>query len=284
MECGIAHYFTLHSMRPDALGRALEERRFESLWCPEHSHMPAPLPAKAASGAGYPAEYAEVMDPFIALTAAAMATSVLKIGTGICQVTQRDPIITAKQVASLDQLSGGRFLFGVGAGWNAQEMQHHGTRYASRFKLMGERIEAMRAIWTQSSPEYHGEFVDFGPINLLPKPFQKPHPPILVGGTFPHSARRAVEYGDGWMPTRTRPEYPDVTAFLPEFQRMVMAAGRNINDVPVTLWAASANPDRLKHYRDLGIARVVFYVRAKATDELLPLLDRWEPLVSQLKS
>ena len=282
MDCGVAHYFTLQSIRPDSLARALEERGFESLWCPEHSHIPLRSKGLPASGAGFPPEYSEVMDPFISLTAAALTTKTLKLGTGACQITQRDPITTAKMVASLDQLSHGRFLFGVGGGWHAGEMKNHGTEFSTRFELMRERIEAMRAIWTQAEPEYHGAFVDFDPIASFPKPFQNPHPPILVGGTYPYSAQRAVQYGNGWMPTRTRPEYEDVTEYLPDFRRMLAAAGRSINDVPVTVWAASANADRLARYRDMGVARAVFYVGAKSEDEILPLLDRWAPLVGLL--
>src|SRR4030095_6873475 len=156
-------------------------------------------------GGDLPKKYYDVMDPFVTLSAAAAATTRLRVGTGICLVVQRDPIQTAKEVASLDQVSGGRFLFGIGAGWNAEEMADHGTEFGSRFKVMQERVEAMRAIWTKSKPEYSGEHVRFPPMMTWPKPAQKPHPPVIVGGAYPYGARRAIAYGDGWLPHARRP-------------------------------------------------------------------------------
>ena len=192
MEFGAAIFFTDYAMGPVELGRALEERSFESLWAPEHSHIPLSRQSPFPQGGDLPKKYYDVMDPFVTLAAAAAATTRLKVGTGICLVVQRDPIQTAKQVASLDQISGGRLLFGIGAGWNAEEMADHGTVFASRFKLMRERVEAMKAIWTQSKPEYHGEFVSFPLMMTWPKPVQKPHPPVIVGGAYPYGARRAI--------------------------------------------------------------------------------------------
>jgi probable F420-dependent oxidoreductase len=227
--------------------------------------------------------YYDVMDPFVTLTAAAAATKTLKVGTGICLVVQRDPIQTAKLVASIDQISGGRFLFGVGAGWNAEEMADHGTDFKSRFKLMRERVEAMKAIWTQARAEYHGEFVDFPPLMTWPKPVQKPHPPVLVGGSFPGSARRAIQFGDAWMPQASRPEYGDVTEFLPRFRQMAAEAGRDPDSIPVTIWGCPENADRLKRLGDLGIARVVVSVDSAKADTLLPVLDRWAKLIDGVR-
>ncbi|MBI3513842.1 MAG: TIGR03619 family F420-dependent LLM class oxidoreductase, partial [Proteobacteria bacterium] len=178
MEIGAAMFFTDYSMRPDELARALEDRGFDSLWAPEHSHIPLTRASPFPSGGDLPKKYYDVMDPFVTLTAAAMATAKLKLATGICLVVQRDPIQTAKLVASIDQISNGRFLFGVGGGWNADEMADHGTVYKTRFSLMRERLDAMKEIWTKSKAEYHGKFVDFGPMMTWPKPVQKPHPPI----------------------------------------------------------------------------------------------------------
>ncbi|MGH7052541.1 MAG: LLM class F420-dependent oxidoreductase, partial [Stellaceae bacterium] len=200
MDFGAAMFFTDHAMAPGALARALEERGFESVWAPEHSHIPTSRRTPFPSGGELPRKYCEAMDPFVSLTAAAMATKTLKVGTGVCLVQQRDPIQTAKLVASIDQVSGGRFLFGVGGGWNAEEMKDHGTEFTTRFKLMRERIEAMKEIWTKEKAEYHGAMVDFPEMWAWPKPVQKPHPPILVGGAFPQAARRAIRYGDGWCP------------------------------------------------------------------------------------
>src|SRR6267378_3585610 len=189
MEFGASIFFTDYSITPAELAVAMEERGFDSVWAAEHSHIPVPRRTRADSELGK--RYYDVMDPFVTLTAAACATKRLKIATGICLVIQRDTIQTAKLAASLDQVSGGRFLFGIGGGWNQEEMEDHGTVYATRFKRMREQVEAMRAIWTDSKPEYHGDIVDFPPMMSWPKPVQNPLP-VIVGGAFPHAARRAV--------------------------------------------------------------------------------------------
>ena len=209
------------------------------------------------NGGDLPKQYYDVMDPFVTLTAAAAATKTLKVGTGVCLVQQRDPIQTAKLVASIDQVSAGRFLFGVGSGWNAEEMADHGTPFKSRHKIARERIEAMKVIWTETKAEYHGEFVNFDPMMTWPKPVQKPHPPVIVGGAFPYGARRAIRYGDGWVPHASRPEYGDVSDFLPQFHQMVKEAGRDPASLPLTMFRVVEELDRLRHYRDIGIARVV---------------------------
>jgi probable F420-dependent oxidoreductase len=281
MQFGAAMFFTDYSMTPAELARALEERGFESIWAPEHSHIPVGRASPHPSGGELPKQYYDVMDPFVSLTAAACATTTLKVGTGVCLVVQRDPIQTAKLVASIDQVSGGRFLFGVGNGWNADEMADHGTVFATRHKLARERIEAMKLIWTRSKPEYHGEMVDFGPMMTWPKPVQKPHPPVIVGGAFPYGARRALRYGDGWMPHRTRPHYADVADKLPEFRAMAAEMGRDLAEVPVTLWASKEDPDGLKRDRDAGVARVVVSLESGKADTILPELDRWAALIRQ---
>src|ERR1700732_1370817 len=194
MHFGGAMFFTDYSMSSMELARALEERGFESVWAPEHSHIPASRKTPFPGGGDLPKRYYDAMDPFVSLTAAAVATTKLKVCTGVGPVQQRDPIQTAKLVASIDQVSNGRFLFGVGGGWNADEMADHGTEFTTRFKLMRERIEATKEIWIKSKPEYHGEMVDFAPMMAWPKPVQKPHPPVIIGGMFPHAARRAIRY------------------------------------------------------------------------------------------
>jgi probable F420-dependent oxidoreductase len=279
MDFGAAMFFTDYSMVPGELARALEARSFESLWAPEHSHIPVSRASAFPSGGDLPKQYYDVMDPFVTLTAAAAVTKVLKIGTGVCLVQQRDPIQTAKLVASIDQVSAGRFLFGVGSGWNAEEMADHGTDFKSRHKVARERIEAMKLIWTESKPEYHGEFVNFDPMMTWPKPVQKPHPPIIVGGAFPYGARRAIRYGDGWVPHASRPEYGDVSDFLPQFHRMAKEAGRDPASLPLTMFRVVEALDRLRHYRDIGIARVVITLPSAKADQVLPILDRWVPLM-----
>ena len=284
MRIGGAMFFTDYSMSPIDLARALEERGFDSLGVPEHSHIPLSRKSPFPSGGDLPRKYYDVMDPFVVLSAAAAVTRTLLLGTGICLIAQRDPIQTAKQVASIDQVSGGRFLFGIGNGWNEDEMANHGTAFASRHKLARERVEAMKEIWTKSKAEYHGEFVNFDPMMTWPKPVQKPHPPIIVGGAFPFGARRALRYGDGWMPHRTRSSYADVQALLPKFREMAAEAGRDPASVPITIWGAKENLDLLKRDRDDGVSRLVVSFDSAKADAILPELDRWATLIRQLGS
>ncbi|MBI3197306.1 MAG: LLM class F420-dependent oxidoreductase [Rhodospirillales bacterium] len=278
MHIGVAMFFTDYSMAPGELALAAEERGFESLWAPEHSHIPLSRKSPVPSGGELPKKYYDAMDPFVTLTAAAAVTKNLKVGTGICLVAQRDPIQTSKQASSIDQLSGGRFLFGVGNGWNSDEMENHGTVFASRHKLARERIEAMKAIWTKSKAEYHGDLVNFDPMMSWPKPVQKPHPPIIVGGAFPYGARRALRYGDGWMPHRVRTTYADVSALLPKFREMAKEAGRDPASVPVTIWGAKEDEGLLKRDRDDGVERLVVSLDSAKADKILPELDRWAKL------
>jgi len=181
MEFGASIFFTDYSISPAYLAVALEERGFESLWAAEHSHIPVPRRTPAPGGGELAKRYYDVMDPFVTLTMAAAATKRLKLATGICLVIQRDTIQTAKLVASIDQVSGGRFLFGIGGGWNAEEIEDHGTAFPTRMKKMREQIEAMKEIWTKSTAEYHGDLVDFPTMMTWPKPVQKPYPPVFAG-------------------------------------------------------------------------------------------------------
>jgi probable F420-dependent oxidoreductase len=269
MKIGAVMFFTARSMSPAALGRALEERGFESLWVPEHSHIPLSRKTPYPAGGPLIRPYYELMDPFLALTAAAGATSRLKIGTGVCLMNQRDPIITAKMVSTLDQLSAGRFLFGVGNGWNQDEMENHGTVFATRHKLARERIEAMKVIWTRDEAEYHGEFVNFDPIWSWPKPVQQPHPPIIVGGGGPRTLQRVIEYGDEWMPNRVRGE--ELKNKIAELQQMARDAGRN--PIPVTMFGVRPSPEVIDHYAQIGVSRCLFGLPSAPADEVLPLLN-----------
>jgi probable F420-dependent oxidoreductase len=193
-------------------------------------------------------------------------------------VQQRDTIQTAKLVASIDQVSKGRFLLGIGGGWNQDEMENHGTVYATRFKRMRESVEAMKEIWTKSKPEYHGEFVNFGPMMAWPKPVQKPHPPIHVGGAFPHGARRAIRYGDGWIPTARG----DLTVEIAEFQKLVREAGRDPASIEITSFGLAEDLDRLKRLRDLGVVRVVPMLPPEKSDTVMPIIDRWTKIMQQV--
>ena len=275
MDFGASIFFTDYSISPAELGPAMEARGFESLWAPEHSHIPTSRRSPYPGGGDLPKSYYDVLDPFVSLTAAAVVTKTLKLGTGVCLVIQRDTIQTAKLVASLDQVSGGRFLFGIGGGWNAEEMEDHGTEFKSRFKKMREQIEAMVQIWTKSKPEYHGEFVNFDPMMTWPKPVQTPHPPVIVGGAFPQAARRAIRYGQGWIPIAGR---GDITDLIPEFRKMAAEAGRDPADLPISMFSAKDDPDMLKRFRDLGVARVTVALPSAKAGDVLPVLDRWAEL------
>lgn len=206
MQFGAGMFFTAHSVSATELAIALEQRGFESRWAPEHSHIPLSPQSTFPQGGPLPRKYGEAMDPFVTLAVAAAATRRLNIGTGVCRVTQRDVIETAKRVASIDQLSNGRFLFGIGGGWNAEELADHGTTdFKHRFQLMRKRVAAMQSIWTEESPAYHGKLVNFGPMMCWPKPVQKPYPLVTVGGAFSQGARRAIRYAmAGSRPARVR--------------------------------------------------------------------------------
>ena len=282
MQFGASMFFTDYSMAPTELGIALEARGFESLWAPEHSHIPASRKSPWGGGGDLPKKYYDVMDPFVSLAAAAAVTKSLRLGTGVCLVQQRDAIQTAKLVASLDQISGGRFLFGIGIGWNQDEMENHGVAFASRAKLTREKIEAMIAIWTQSKAEYHGEFINFDPMMAWPKPVQKPHPPIIVGGAFPHGARRALRYGNGWIPISGRASAGDIAEQLPRFKQMAAEAGRDPATVPLSLFSVPEDADTLKRYRDLGISRVVVSLESDNGEITLPILDRWAEIIRKV--
>jgi probable F420-dependent oxidoreductase len=282
MEFGVGIFFTDYSIAPTELAVALEERGFESLWAAEHSHIPVPRRTPAPGGGELAKRYYDVMDPFVTLSAAAAVTKRLKLGTGVCLVIQRDTIQTAKLVASIDQVSQGRFLFGIGGGWNAEEIENHGTVFATRFKKMREQIEAMKEIWTKTQPEYHGEIVDFSSMMTWPKPMQKPHPPVIVGGAFPWAARRAIRYGDGWYPIAGGDRYGNPLEYLPRFRQMIEESGRDPQSLPVTLGGAPEDADLLKRYRDLGVTRANFPVPPAKADEVLPLLDRLAGLMRQV--
>src|SRR6266404_5659791 len=225
MDFGVFMFHTDYSMPIVDLALACEGRGFESLWAPEHSHIPLSRKTPFPGGTELPKMYFDAMDPFVILAAAAAATKKLKLGTGVCLVIQRDTIQTAKLAASLDQVSNGRFLFGIGCGWNAEEMEDHGTVYETRTLKMREQIEAMKEIWTRDTAEYHGEIVDFPPMMTWPKPVQKPHPPIIVGGAFRVAARRAIRYGDGILPAAPSAGSGSPEEFMPHWRRLVEDAG-----------------------------------------------------------
>lgn len=272
MEYGVAQFSTDYSIHPGRLARLVEERGFESLWFTEHTHIPVSRETPRPGGGELPPEYSHVNDPFVALSFAAAATERLKVGTGVCLVVEHDPIVLAKAVASLDRLSGGRFLFGVGAGWNREEMANHGTDPRRRFSILRERMEAMKAIWTSEAAEYHGEHVDFDPIWSWPKPVQEPHPPVLVGGGGEKVLDRVLAFGDEWIPNRVE----SMEALKDRIEELRDRAARH---VPVSFFGAKPEPAAVERLAWAGVDRVIFYVPPDASpDSLEGLLDDYAAL------
>jgi probable F420-dependent oxidoreductase len=275
VKFGLAIFPTDYAISMTELAPMVEQAGFESLWVAEHSHIPVSRKTPYPSGGEIPRMYMHTMDPFIALTAAALASKTLLVGTGICLVIQRDPIHTAKEVASVDLLSGGRFLFGVGGGWNRDEMEDHGTVFETRFKLLRENVQAMKAIWTQDEAEYHGAMVDFGPMWCWPKPVQKPHPPVLLGGNGPKVLERVINYADGWMPNRGA-----ALARIPELRRLAEEAGRG--HIPVSYYPRQTAED-IERSAAAGVERCIFYLPAEGRAPALVKLDELTKLVARFK-
>jgi probable F420-dependent oxidoreductase len=267
MRFGVAIAPTDQSISIVELARAAEEHGFESLWVTEHTHIPTCRETPYPYGRELPDEYRRLLDPFVALTAASLSTRTLLVGTGVCLLAQRDPIVTAKTVATLDQLSGGRFLLGIGGGWNREEMRNHGVDPATRWKLLRERVEAMKAIWSQEEAEYHGETVDFGPIWSWPKPVQRPHPPVILAGNGPNALQRVVRYADGWICSPG-----DFATRIPELQRLAAEAGRG--PIPVTGYGQLATASEIERCSVAGIERLIYYVPSSGRDAALRRLEQ----------
>jgi probable F420-dependent oxidoreductase len=278
MHVGVFYFPTDYGIDISELARALEARGFESLFLCEHTHIPVSRRTPFPGGGDLPRRYAHTHDPFVALSFAAAATKQLRLGTGICLVTQRDPIVTAKCVASLDQLSGGRFVFGIGGGWNAEEMENHGTRFDTRFKLLRERVLAMQALWTREESEFHGSLVNFDPAWCYPKPRQQPHPPILHGGETDHTLKRVVEFCQGWLPRAVKGFDPKQA--MARLRKAAEAAGRDPATLSITVFRAPADQAALAAYREAGIDRVLLEVPDRGRDEILAGLDQNAALVT----
>ena len=271
MKFGISTFVTDEGISPGALARAIEERSFDSLFIAEHTHIPLSRKSPWPRGGELPRRYYRTLDPFITLTAAAAATERLLLGTGVALVVERDPIITAKEVASLDLVSGGRIIFGVGVGWNREEMENHGSDPRTRGKLTDERIRAMIEMWTNEEPEFHGRYVDFDPIGIWPKPVQKPYPPIYVGGGR-GAFERAAQFGDAWLANGLKPD--KLEPMLGELREV---AGR---DVPTTVFNASSDLKDLEEYRRLGVERVLPGLPTLPESETLQQLDNLVEIAS----
>jgi probable F420-dependent oxidoreductase len=273
MEFGIGHFATDQTVDPLTLGRLVEERGFESLFLAEHTHIPASRETPYPAGGDLPPEYWRTLDPFVALSAIASVTEKLRLGTGICLIVQRDPIITANETASVDWISGGRFLFGVGAGWNLEEMRHHGTDPGRRFGLMRERVEAVKAIWTEEEASYHGRHVNFDRVLSWPKPVQKPHPPVLVAGHGPGVIDRVLAFGDEWLPNAIG-DHDKIRDRI----RRLREAGK-----PTTIAAAPTDVAELRAYEEAGAHRAFWWVAQGERADIERRLDRLAALVAEYR-
>jgi len=272
VQFGVAIFPTDDAIAPDALARLAEARGFESVFFPEHTHIPASRDTPYPVGGDLPREYSRTLDPFVACAAAAGVTERIRVGTGICLVVERDPIITAKEVASIDHLSGGRMLFGVGAGWNVEEMANHGTDASRRFGILRERIEAIRTIWTEDEASYHGTHVDFERIWCWPKPVQKPHPPVLLGGNGRTVLDRVIAFADEWLPNRIGDE-DKLIARIAKLRGRAEEAGRG--PIPVTLYGGPRDPATITRYEAAGVHRIVYWLPPAAPGEVEPALDKY---------
>ena len=282
MHYGAFMFATDYAMRPEDLARAMEERGFESMWVPEHTHIPASRKSPWPGGAPLPREYWHTLDPFVALGAAASVTRRLKLGTGICLVIERDPITLAKEVATLDWISRGRVLFGIGGGWNAEEMEDHGTDFASRWKRLRESIEAMKEIWTKDEAEYHGKFVSFDKLWSFPKPVQKPYPPILMGGAGPHARQRAADFDGHWLPIGGRAYTESIPDTMADLRARAAKAGRDPNAATVSMFGVAPDEAKLAALRDQGVHRAIFGLPPAGRDTVLPLLDQYAALARKV--
>jgi probable F420-dependent oxidoreductase len=278
MEFGIAMFATDYAIPPQDLAREAENRGFESIWFPEHTHIPVSRRTPYPAGGDLPKEYWHTHDLFVALAAAAAVTTRIKIASGICLVIERDPITTAKEVASIDFLSNGRFVFGIGGGWNTEEMENHGTDPKKRWRILRERVLAMKEIWTRDEAEFHGEFVNFDKIWSYPKPAQKPYPPVLMGGSGPTTFNRVVEFSDGWIPVGL--PLDAVIERMPELNRLSEEAGRDPKTISVSIFGAKPDPDSVNSMQSAGITRAVFFLPAAGREVVLPVLDQYAKLAA----
>jgi probable F420-dependent oxidoreductase len=276
MRVGVFYFPTDYGINVVELAQALEARGFDSLFVPEHTHIPLSRKTPFPTGGELPKRYSHTHDPFVALAFAAAATKKLLVGTGILLVPQHEPIVTAKSIASLDQLSGGRFIFGIGGGWNEDEMENHGARYKTRFKQMREHVLAMKELWTKDEAAFHGEFVNFDPAWSWPKPAQRPHPPILLGGETDHTLKRIVEYCDGWFP-RPRSGFDAATA-RDRLTRMAESVKRDPSTLSITVFGAPPEAAALASYEKVGIQRALLAIPDGNRDEILRHLDTIAPL------
>jgi probable F420-dependent oxidoreductase len=276
MKIGISTFVNDDSIDTVSLARAIEERGFESLVLAEHTHIPASRETPYPLGGELPVDLLGKLDPFVTLAAAAAVTSKIELFTGIALLIQRDPIITAKEAASIDLISGGRFVFGVGAGWNIEELRDHGTDPKTRGALLDERIEAIKALWAEDPAEYHGKYVDFDASYSRPKPVRQPHPPIFIGGDSDATVKRVIRHKAGWISNPLA-----VGALAKRIDQMRDGAG---HDVPLAMFGTPQNPDYWRAADELGFGQLALLLPTLPTDESLRLLDDYAELVAQYRA
>ncbi|MGE0486376.1 MAG: LLM class F420-dependent oxidoreductase [Gammaproteobacteria bacterium] len=280
MKFGIVSYNTEYGIRPDVAAREAEARGYESIWLPEHTHIPVSRETPFPLGGELPEEYKHFMDVFVSMTAAAMATTTLKVASGICLLVEHDPIVVAKAVATLDYLSGGRVLFGVGGGWNREEMANHGTAFEQRWKILRERVAALKAIWTEDEASFHGEFVDFDPIWCYPKPVQKPHPPIYLGAVSKAGLKRVVDYCDGWL--LVDPNDDSLERATRELDELCAARGRARESISMTVFATQVVDAALvERYAAAGVERTIVWLPPDSADHALQVMDAAATLIER---
>ena len=272
METGVAIFPTHDAIDPGAVARLVEARGFDSLFFPEHTHIPAARRTPYPAGGELPRKYSHTYDLFVAMTAAAVVTTRLRVGSGICLLIERDPIITAKEVASVDFLSGGRVEFGVGAGWNREEMENHGTDPRRRMAILRERVEAMKAIWSEDEASYHGEHVDFDRVWSWPKPAQRPHPPVLVGGNGPTVTDRVLAFGDAWMPNFSS------RGILDRGRDLVARADRPID---LMIMGVPADARVIAEFEEAGFRRAIHWLPSAGQGPVEAALDAFEAAVAE---
>jgi len=278
---GVMMFATDYAIQPVELARAVEERGLDSLFFPEHTHIPTSRRSPWPGGGELPMEYSHTHDLFVALTAAAAATKRIKLGSGICLVIERDPILLAKEVASLDVISGGRVILGIGGGWNAEEMENHGTDFKRRWRLLRERVLAMKEIWSKDKAEFHGEFVNFDPIWSWPKPVQPGGPPILLGSEAKRCFERVVDFCDGWIPINRKGD--QLKQGVQQLREEAKRAGRRFEDLQLGVFGVPPKADFAKQLLDWGFSHLIFGLPPAKADKVLPMIDSYSEIACKLR-
>ena len=277
-DFGVSMFPTDYAIQPGELASEAEQRGFESLWFPEHTHIPTSRKSPWPGGGDLPQEYWHTHDPFVALAAAASTTETLKLGTGILLVPEHDVFVSAKSAASLDMISGGRLILGIGAGWNAEELENHRWDFKDRWKITRETVLAWRELWTKEEPEFHGEFINFDPVWSYPKPVQENGPDILLGAQSKWAFDRVADYCDGWMPIAMR---GDMRADMEQLKAAADRAERPFDTIQRSIFGVGPNPEQVTDLIEIGFQRIIFGLPPAPAETVLPLLDRYAELKAE---